>query len=309
MMHAFHFLRPWWLLGLIVIAAIGYLLARRESLLRGWSEICDELLLKHLQQRKGQSKRMTSLTLVLASFGFMILSLSGPTWHQYPVPSYKPVLPQVVLLDMSQKMQEQDLTPDRLTRAKFKLHDILMRKDVGQFGLIVFSGEPFVVSPLTDDGETIDALLSALTPDVMPVQGYNLATALKEAQKLIVQAGYQEGEILVMSADVPDRKAMDEARTLASMGVYSSIMPVRADADLNPLFQQFAQAGEGALLKYTPDSTDLNRWLERNSHKTRHLGHQDDIPLWRDEGRWFLLPALFCLLPVFRRGWVQRLEL
>jgi Ca-activated chloride channel family protein len=249
---------------------------------------------------------MGSLLYLLFSLLFMILSIAGPAWYKLPLPTYKQVQPRVLVLDMSDNMLETDLTPDRLSRAKFKLHDLFAHKDVGQFGLIAFTSEPFVVSPLTDDGQTISSLLTSLTPDIMPVMGQNLYSALTEASKLIKQAGYNQGQILVMTADSPSSESIALAKKLAESGIDSSIMPVKADQNLNPLFRDFARAGDGMLVKYTPDSSDLDQWLKSgNTHKFT-LSKDEDIPLWRDEGRWFIIPALLLILPVFRRGWMQR---
>lgn len=306
MMADFHFLRPWWLLLILPLIAIAVLLWRRNPRLHAWGEVCDRHLLEHLIQSKGQGKRVVSVSFMVLSTFFMIISLSGPSWYQLPVATYKPVEPRVLVLDMSDNMMISDLTPNRLERAKFKLHDLLMHKEVGQFGLIVFTGEPFVVSPLTDDGQTISSLLSSLTPDVMPVGGQNLDMALSEAGKLINQAGYQHGQLLVLTADTPSSEAIATAKNMAQSGILSSIMPIRSEKDLNPLFQNFVTAGQGQLLKYSSDSSDLEQWLNYKSNKEYALSQDDDVPLWRDEGRWFLIPSLLFLLPVFRRGWLQR---
>lgn len=307
MIGEFHFLRPWWLMAIFPLIGFTILLWRQTPKLHAWGEVCDSHLLEHLLQKKGQDKRMFSLSFLLLSAFFMIFSIAGPTWYKLPVPTYKAIQPRVLVLDMSPNMMVSDLTPNRLTRAKFKLHDLFTRKDVGQFGLIVFTGEPFVVSPLTDDGQTISSLLSSLTPDIMPVGGQNLEAALNEANKLIQQAGYQEGQILVLTADTPSSKSIETAKKLAQHGVFSSIMPVKANKNLNPLFQQFASSGEGQLLVYSANSDDLDQWLNASSKKEAfELSTNDDIPLWRDEGRWFLILALLFLLPVFQRGWLQR---
>ncbi|MCL9682948.1 vWA domain-containing protein [Legionella maioricensis] len=307
MMAEFHFLRPWWLMAIIPLIGLAIILWRQTPQLHAWSEVCDSHLLEHLLQKKGKGKRMTSLSFLFLSALFMIFSMAGPTWHKLPVPTYKSILPRVLLLDMSSNMMISDLSPNRLSRAKFKLHDLFERKDVGQIGLIVFTGEPFVVSPLTDDGQTISSLLSTLTPDIMPVGGQKLDVALNEASQLIQQAGYKQGQILVLTADTPSVKAMETAKQLAQAGIISSIMPIKADKDLNPLFQQFANSGDGQLIKYSPDSSDLEQWINAGSkNKQFALSSEDDIPLWRDEGRWFLIGALLFLLPVFQRGWLQR---
>lgn len=303
----FHFLRPWWLLMSLPLLGLAFTLWQQKPQLRAWSAICDPHLLDHLLQKKGTGQRMGSLSCILISMLFMIISSAGPVWYKLPVATYKPVQPRILVLDMSENMMARDLSPNRLSRAKFKLRDLLAHKDIGQFGLVAFTGEPFIVSPLTDDGQTIASLLSSLTPDIMPVTGQNLTTALDAANQLIKQAGYAYGQILVLTADSPSSEAIALAKKLAQSGIYSSIMPITADKKLNPLYQRFAEAGEGQVLKYRSDSSDLTQWITASANKQFTLNKDEDIPLWRDEGRWFLIPALLLLLPVFRRGWLQRI--
>lgn len=309
MISDFHFLRPLWLICLIPFMGLLYQIWKQPSRLHAWAEVCDRHLLEHMLSHKGQSKHQNSIFLIAVGVIFMIIAISGPTWHKYPVVTYKPILPRVIVLDMSDRMMETDLSPDRLSRAKFKLYDLLSRKNSGQLGLVVFTGEPFVVSPLTDDSQTIASLLSALTQDTMPVTGHNLESALNEANQLIHDAGYKQGDILVMTADAPTTKAIDLAKDLSKKGVYSSIMPMRKDSDLNPLFEHFATSGGGQLLKYSSESKNLEHWMSQGQNKEQlEINKLDHIPLWRDEGRWFLVPALLCLLPVFQRGWLQRID-
>ncbi|MFJ1269637.1 VWA domain-containing protein [Legionella lytica] len=303
----FHFLRPWWLLMIIPLLGLGFASWRRHPKLHAWAEICDPHLLHHLLQKKGQGRRMGAIFCLLLSILFMIISIAGPAWHKLPVPTYKPIQPRVLVLDMSENMLEKDLSPNRLSRAKFKLRDLFARKDIGQFGLVAFTSEPFVVSPLTDDGQTISALLSSLTPNIMPVTGHNLESAVAEAALLIRQAGYNHGQILVLTADSPSTNAIAEAKKLAAAEIVTSIMPITADTNLNPLFQVFAEAGDGQLLRYTSDASNLDQWIDASEQKQFALSKEDNIPLWRDEGRWFLIAALLLLLPVFQRGWLQRI--
>lgn len=302
----FHFLRPWWFLIIFPLLGLILVLWQQKPKLHAWSEVCDPHLLNHLLKKNGQGQRMGSLLYLFLSIFFMMFSIAGPAWYKLPVAIYKTIQPRVLVLDLSDTMMENDLTPNRLSRAKFKLRDLFARKDGGQFGLVVFTSEPFVVSPLTDDGQTISSLLSSLTPDIMPVTGQNLESALSEASRLITQADYDQGQILVLTADSPSSESIALAKKLAESGIYSSIMPVKTDNHLNPLFQKFADAGKGQLVAYTSDSTDLNQWLNASTKNEFALSKNEDVPLWRDEGRWFLIPALFLLLPVFRKGWMQR---
>lgn len=302
-----HLLRPWWLLALLPLILFGMLLWRQTSPLHAWSAVCDKQLLAHLLQKQAKGTTAKSYSWLLLSTFLMVCAMAGPSWVKLPVPTYKTLQPRVILLDMSQAMMSKDLTPNRLSRAKFKLHDLFARKAIGQFGLIAFTGEPFVVSPLTDDGKTIISLLTSLTPDVMPVSGQNLSLALQEAAQLIQQAGYKQGQILVLTSNTPAAQSLQIAKKLAQQGINSSIMPVQADKNLNPLYQRFAQAGDGQVLPYSADSKDLDSWIANGKTKNFALNNEDDVPLWRDDGRWFITLALLCLLPAFQRGRVQRL--
>lgn len=310
MFSEFHFIRPYWLLALLPLLPFAWQILKKHLNTNAWTEVCDPHLLPLLMQQKPRLKRQAPTLMVLMSALFMIISLSGPSWSRFPVPTYQPVQPRVLLLDLSEAMLEDDLKPNRLNRAKFKLHDLLAQRHAGQFGLVVYTGEPFVVSPLTDDSQTIDALLSMLTPDIMPIGGDRLDAALKEAAKLITQAGFNDGNILVMTSRAPTTEAVDSASLLRSDGINVSIMPILGrDKPLNPLFERLASAGGGELISLTDTSDDLNQWLKAtrsHRHYSADLNHK--IPVWRDQGRLFIWPALLLFLPVFRHGWLQRIS-
>ncbi|QBR83126.1 VWA domain-containing protein [Legionella israelensis] len=304
----FHFLRPLWLLALIPLAFFAVRLWQQKNRLQTWNAICDSHLLKELIQVKERPKDFLTSFFLLTSGLFFILSLAGPSWLKLAVPVFQPIEPRVIVLDLSHEMLNKDLSPDRLSRAKFKLHDLFQHSDKGQWGMVVYTGEPFVVSPLTDDAQTITNLLSTLTPDIMPVGGHQLDTALDQAAKLIDQAGYQSGQILVLTGTPPHSQAIQTAEKLSQHNIYTSILPLSKDKSLNPLYQQLAHAGHGQLLHLTPDDSDIVKWLnDTQLNKKFALSQYNDVPLWRDEGRWFLIPALLFFLPLFRRGNLQRI--
>lgn len=308
-MSDFHFLRPLWLLVIIPFLGLIWRLWRQNSHLESWAAVCDRHLLKYLIQTKGQQSQHNPLLWILISVLFMVIGLAGPTWSRLPVPTYQFIQPRVILLDMSDAMLAQDLPPDRLSRAKFKLHDLLMHHDLGQLGLVVYTGEPFVVSPLTDDAKTIDALLTSLTPDIMPVAGEHLARALEQAGQLITHAGFDHGQLLVLTANPPDSSAINAASVLAAHSILTSIMPVVAQKSVSSSFHELALAGKGEWIPFTQSTKDLELWLKKTPKKRQYQSSQHaDFPLWRDEGRWFLLPAFVFFLPIFRRGWLQRID-
>lgn len=301
-MSTFHFLRPWWLLGIIPI--IGYLWRCTKSRLTSssWEKVCDKALLPTLLQHNSHVSNLLPALLLALSALFTCVSLSGPTWKQLPTPSYHIIEPKVIILDLSQAMLSHDLMPDKLALAKFKLQDLLQQAQQGQYGLVVFTGQPFTASPLTEDSETILALLPALNPDIMPVDGTNLSMALQEGANLIKQAGFAQGKLLVMIASAPDKAAQAKAATLAQQGIKTSVMPLIKPQQDKTAFKTLAQAGRGQLLTVSVSPEKLQQWAASSLNQQVMQATQQTITQWRDEGRWFLWPALLFLLPAFRRG-------
>lgn len=304
----FHFLRPLWLLALIPWIICFLMLLRKPVKRSAWANVCDEALLKQMLEVKKTTRSITKFIFLFFSIFFTIIAISGPTWHKKPIQLYKKIMPRVVVLDLTDNMLTNDIKPSRLVRAKFKLHDLFSQKDNSQYGLVVFSGEPFVVSPLTDDAKTIDSLLSMLAPDIMPVGGHNLGFALEEAGKLITNAGFTHGDILVLSAEPPTANAAAVAESLNSKGIHTSVIPIGGGLEKHSLYTSLARAGGGNVYKFTDTKDDILQWLSASRDKLDYADIPDNIPLWADEGRWFLLPALILLLPLFRKGWLQRVD-
>ncbi|NCT57578.1 MAG: VWA domain-containing protein [Legionella sp.] len=309
MTYQLHFLRPDWLLAIIPLAALGVLMLRQKSAGRAWQTACDAHLLPHLLDTQSQNPRQRAVLYLLGAALCMILALAGPSGTKLPVPIYEYLHPRVLLLDVSHESLTRDLKPDRLTRAKFKLHDLFQHQDKGQFGLIAYTEEPFVVSPITHDAQTIDALIDPITPDIMPIDGLNLERALQDAAHLIQQTGAGPGDILVLTGTAPSQAAIKTAKKLAAQHIYTSILPLTTTTNQSARFNQFAQAGHGLSIPFKNTTQDLDTWLNYHAFE-RSLKAKDheSMPMWRDDGRWLMIPALLLLLIAFRRDWTLRLR-
>ena len=304
-----HWIRPYWLWTILPLILLAIGLARQQSSTLSWASIAEAHLIEPLLIKRGRSARGLKIVTLMLGLLAMIIALAGPSWTQNPIPTYKHRQARMILLDLSPAMLAQDKSPDRLSRAKFKIHDLLAQKDVGQFGLMVYTAEPFVLSPLTDDAQTIDALLDVLNPDIMPISGHRLELALDETGQMFNELGLSQGEILVLTANIPSIQAVDSARKLANHGLHVSVIPIIQDPKAWPLFNPLAQAGLGDMIPLRDDNKDIRRWLARKDNRPDFQRNLDnDIPLWRDEGRWFLALGLVLMLPLFRSGFLRSLS-
>jgi len=309
MIGTLHFLRPYWLLLFFPILYLSFYLFRHTKAFHTWRQICDEHLLKYLVQTQSSLHYRLFISMLVASLFCLIISLAGIAYIKLPVPIYQPQQARILVLDLSNTMLAQDIKPSRLQRAKFKLRDLLRQQDIGQFGLIVYTKEAFVVSPLTHDGQTIDALIASLTPNIMPVDGNQLELALMEAQRLLKQARMASGQILVLTAETPSPEAIDQAKILANHKIQTSILPILPKDKINLLFETFAKAGSGYLIEFTETTDDIQQWIQFTQHHGSYQTQKNqDMPVWRDDGRWFLLLSMLLLLPLFRRGMLERIR-
>lgn len=198
-LEAFHFLRPLFLLGIPLAAALGWLVAKRHTLRSRWLDVIDaQLRPVMLDERRSASARSLPLCVALA-FALASLILAGPTWQRLPQNVQQRNDALVLILDLSLSMYAGDLAPSRLTLARHKLVDVLRRRKEGFTALVVYAGDAHVVVPLTDDVATIENLLGGLAPAMMPALGSNVPQALDLATDLVRNAALEHGRILLVT--------------------------------------------------------------------------------------------------------------
>ena len=141
------------------------------------------------------------------------MALAGPAVPQRPPPVARAPSALVMGLDLSRSMLDERLKPGRLQRAKQKLQDILAVRKEGQTALVVFAGSAFDVVPLTSDHNAILAMLDALNPSMMPVQGSHASAALQHAMAIFKRNAIKHGTVLLLTDGV-DADASDVASEL-----------------------------------------------------------------------------------------------
>jgi Ca-activated chloride channel family protein len=208
MMSQFHLLRPE-LLALVVPAWLFlFWLHAKKSHSENWKNIVDDALLEHVVQQQPDIKKsviwLHALALLIAVF-----AIAGPSWHKQPQPVFEDKSALIIALDLSQSMLAEDVKPNRLSRAKFIIEDILNSQETGQFALITFAKEAFVVTPFSNDKATLIHQLSALTPDIMPAQGTNFADVIDKAEQLHRNNELDKSHLLILTDTLENVNADD----------------------------------------------------------------------------------------------------
>lgn len=326
----FHFLRPLWLLALGMLPLMLLWRRRQQGAADPWRAVVDAPLLAVQTTGTQRVARLQEWLLVIG-VGIAILALAGPAFRSESMPLLKLQAPLIVALDLSPNVRAADLKPDRLSRARFKLADLIRRRTDGQTALLVFAGEAFTVAPLTDDASTLDSLLAALDPSIMPVPGHRSERALRMARRLLADAGATQGDVLLLT-DHASTAALEAAAEAFAAGLRVSVLglgtpegaPVAVggggfmrDSAGNirlprldePSLQALASAGGGRYARIAADSSDLAALgFDRGPTDGGGLGihRADDVAglRYRDEGPLLLVLLLPLAALAARRGWL-----
>ncbi len=192
-----HFIRPWAWLLLIPVAALFFWQVSHKNYQSNWSNLIDQHLLKWiLPNSENNTRKKISNSLLLSFWLLLVLALTGPSWQQLPQPIYSNNDANVIVLDLSSSMDAHDIEPNRLSRAKFKLYDLLERIAEGNTALIVYAGDAFILSPLTSDEKTIENLIRPLQTELMPIKGSQPQLGINKAIELLQNAEQVRGNII-----------------------------------------------------------------------------------------------------------------
>ena len=322
----FHFLRPWWLLGLLPVLLISWLLWHQGRARRGWQEVIAPHLAERLVLKSAQQQRQPlrwSLPLALLC---LVFALAGPTWEQRPQPVYQLNAGQVIVMDLSMSMRATDLSPNRLEQMRFKAMSLANDYLDGETGLIAYAGDAFIISPLTRDAASLSNLIRALSPEIMPVQGSYPQSGLELADQLLREAGYAEGDIYWFTDGIETRDQTDLTNFVRNHPHRLSIMALGSEQgapisllDGNLLrdrggdvvvpkltperLQTLAELSNGRFAQWRQDAQDLE-YLSSLPPLSRDGSESDEQrgDAWYDMGPWLLLASLLLFLPSARRG-------
>jgi Ca-activated chloride channel family protein len=303
----FHFLRPAWALVIIPWLVITLVQNRRQASRDMFGGIIAPHLLEHLRMQRFEQRWLNPVNFTKVLMVFLLVLLMGPTWRQQPSPLNQDEAALVILLDVSSSMQQTDIQPSRLQRAKQKISDLLALRPDKKAALIVYAGSAHTVLSLTADREILSQYLAAIAPAIMPRAGkfpeYTLplvAQVLRESDAPATVVMFTDG-LGSDSAGAFEQWFKQSGDQLLVVGVGTE----REEEGLAPLerrsLEQLASATGGSYLDITVDDSDVRRLNRRiDSH---FVVIQDSALPWLDSGYVLVFPAMALFLMWFRRGW------
>ena len=148
---------------------------------------------------------ITPLRLLGFAWIMLMIAVSGPRGLQVSESeTTRGGVDLLVVMDLSHSMTATDVYPSRFLQAKTlveSLKNSLQQDD--RLGLMVFAGQPHLVSPLSFDRELFQHNLDLIEPNMLPTQGSWLELGLIDGVNHLAQTGGQAKVMLVLTNGAP----------------------------------------------------------------------------------------------------------
>ncbi len=168
-----------WLLVLLPVLAgifFGYRLWYQRNLRKLGTPLLVAKLLPVTLPRHGWQLGILGLAVVS-----MVLALLNPRFPKTIAASVVPTTDVVFLVDVSQSMLATDLVPDRLSKVRQLLTQVLATLDKSRVGVVLYAARAYPLVPLTDDILVAASFVPAIQPSAIAQQGTKVGEALEMA--------------------------------------------------------------------------------------------------------------------------------
>lgn len=203
---------PVYLYGLILVPAALLLLVwadwrRRLAIAR----MGEPQLIARLSQDVNTRGRKLKAGLWLSALALLVITLARPQWGETRQTVTQKGVQVMVVLDTSKSMLVEDIKPDRLTRAKMEINELMNRLNGDEVGLTVFSGASFTLFPLTSDYNTARSFLDIARPGIVSRPGTAIGEAIRTALRGFDEARTSQKVIVLMTDGEDNQEAVDAA--------------------------------------------------------------------------------------------------
>lgn len=290
-------LRPLWLLALPALALL-LVATRRRDALGDWRRVIDPALLAVISRRHkiaGATRRDGPLFVGVA---LIALALCGPAMKTPGAEQFRNLDTTLILLDVSRA--------ERLPQGVAAAQYLIERSGARRLGLVLYAGDAYLASPLTDDAKSLQSLLFAIDDRTVPDGGAEPDRALAFARHLLRETQILTADVaLICDGEGLDARAERLAAALAREGhrVHSLFVSARSGADARDSSRRAAMtslaAAGGGRADDAAHPQEIARAIEARG--VAHIGSGELRALaWRDYGRFVLLLAAAPLLLALR---------
>ncbi|MBS1650563.1 MAG: VWA domain-containing protein [Bacteroidetes bacterium] len=310
-------------LPIMLLLWLLYSYSRKKKL----KKLGQENLVLQLIPFASQRKRVLKLFLFMLGLSSLILAMCNLQTGSKLTEVKREGADIVVCLDVSNSMLAQDLSPNRLTRAKFALEKMIDALQGDRLGLVIFAGEAYVQLPITTDYNAAKIFLESINPGMVPVQGTNIESAINKAvESFGTDQGKNRAIILITDGENHSSEAIAAAEEAHKQGVMLSTIGIgsesgvpipliengmvkgyRKDKDgqtvvtkLNAsVLKEIASKGNGVYVQASQADVGLSSVIDKIGKLDKEQIESKMYTDYEDQFQWFIALSLICFIIEF----------
>lgn len=211
-----------WLLCLIaipILAFVAWLAWKTRG--KRWKKLVAPRLQRRLSHVRSPWIYFASLGLALVGLGGLIVAFAQPESGEEWIEVESEGRNILFCIDISRSMLAKDIKPSRLQASRAAALEILERFPQDRVGVLLFSGETLVQSPLTLDHSFVEQTLAQLDPEDIPYGGTNLSGGVNAGIQLLTQTGQKSNIMVIFSDGEKSTEGLETAAdSAASEGIF-----------------------------------------------------------------------------------------
>jgi Ca-activated chloride channel homolog len=322
----------------MALLLVAYYVSVRRKLTRIGEPRLIEGLIPYVSRRKQVVKNI----LFILAFSSLVLALCNLQTGSKLTEVKREGADIIVALDVSNSMLAQDLTPDRLTRAKYALEKMIDMLEGDRLGVVIFAGEAYVQLPLTTDYSAAKMFLDAIHPEMVPVQGTNVEAAIQKSMDAFGKdIGKNKAIILITDGENHESEAIVAAEEAGRKGVMVCAIGIGSEGGVpipliqngvvrgyrkdregqtivtrlnSDLLKTIAAKGNGVYVHATQADLGLSGVLDKINELDKAQIESKMYTDYEDQFQWFLAACLVLLVMEYLIServseWYKRLNL
>lgn len=212
------FLYLWILIPIFYLFHYFYIKNKKKKLAKFAENKTQQIIIPDLSI----GKQYLKFTLWNLSFFFLVLALSNPQKGTSIEKKERTGTDLMVCLDISNSMLAEDLKPNRISRAKQALTQLINQLEGDRIGVVVFAGTSFVHLPITSDYTAAKTFIEVIDTKLIENQGTAIAESLEKAYSAFEnqnETNRSRSIILISDGEDNEDGAIDVTKEIAKDGV------------------------------------------------------------------------------------------
>ncbi|MFA5974089.1 MAG: VWA domain-containing protein [Lentimicrobiaceae bacterium] len=304
----------------LLVLLFVYARRRKKKALSAFGDL--NLVLRLIPEYSG-SREILKFIIWTIAWALIVIGLADPQTGSKLEKIKRQGIDMIFALDVSNSMLAQDITPNRLERAKQAIIHLLGKLDNDRVGLVIFAGKSYIQMPLTTDYSATRLFLSNINPGMIPVQGTAIGDAIETSASAFGNNKQSKAIILITDGENHEDNAIEAAQAVAAKGirvytigigipegapipVYSGNTQIGYKKDAQgitiitrldePMLRDIAKAGKGIFVRANNSQSGVQEVFDQINKLEKAEYNEAFFSDYEDRFQFFILAALILIL-------------